>query len=206
MNKLKFIFALLAIILFISACGKDYSIEQRAYINRVEQHRAEKNKMMKNNPSSPFNSRTKVEFHDLKYFDVDPDFVFKSRLFEYPQKDTITIFGTKGEARVAVRYGFLTFKYQNKSYKLNVYENDGGNGSKYYSVWFTDKTTNEDTYGVGRYLDFELSSDPDHVYTIDFNLAFNPYCAYSPDYSCAIPSKEDYIDMAVNAGEKKFHD
>ncbi|MGE5401501.1 MAG: DUF1684 domain-containing protein, partial [Ignavibacteriales bacterium] len=66
-------------------------------------------------------------------------------------------------------------------------------------------TTNDETYGVGRYLDFEKNENPDYVYTIDFNLAYNPYCAYSPNYSCAIPTKDDYVDLAIRAGEKKFH-
>ena len=75
----------------------------------------------------------------------------------------------------------------------------------YYSIWFTDKTTGEVTYGVGRYIDFEIHPDKDFNYTVDFNLAYNPYCAYSPEYSCAIPTKEDYIDLAIEAGEKNFH-
>ncbi len=205
MRELKNFIIIFASILFLFSCGKDYSIEDKAYINSVEQHRKEKNSTMKNSQSSPFNSRTKVKFHELNYFDVDPAFVFKSRLFEFPEKDTITIFGTKGEPRETVKFGFLTFNFQNKNYKMNVYESGSGN-QKYYSLWFTDKTTNEETYGVGRYIDFELNRNPDFEYTIDFNLAFNPYCAYSPDYSCAIPSKEDYIDLAITAGEQKFHE
>ncbi len=58
---------------------------------------------------------------------------------------------------------------------------------------------------MGRYIDFDLDSDSGHIYTIDFNLAYNPYCAYSSRYSCAIPTKEDYLDIAVEAGEKSFH-
>jgi len=50
-----------------------------------------------------------------------------------------------------------------------------------------------------------LNPDKNFVYTIDFNLAYNPYCAYSPDYSCAVPSKEDHISLAIEAGEKSFH-
>ena len=197
---------IITVSVFTNSCGNDYSIEQKAYINSIEKHRNEKNETFKNSPNSPFNSRTKVEFHDLNYFDVNPEFVFKSKLFEYPIKDTITIFGTKGEARETVRFGFLTFTFENKNYKMNVYESKSGENNKYYSLWFTDKTTNETTYGVGRYIDFQLNENPEYEYTIDFNLAFNPYCAYSPDYSCAIPSKEDYLDLAIKAGEQKFHD
>jgi uncharacterized protein len=142
----------------------------------------------------------------LKYFDVDPAFVFKGRLTEFNPKDTVTIYGTKGEPRIAVRYGFIEINYQNQRIKINVYQGNTAAGEIYYSIWFTDKTTDKETYGVGRYIDFEKADDPDHIYTIDFNLAYNPYCAYSPNFSCAIPTKEDFIPISIEAGEKKFHD
>ncbi|NWF88504.1 MAG: DUF1684 domain-containing protein [Ignavibacteriaceae bacterium] len=187
------------------SCGENYSPEQKEYIAAIEKQRLEKDDYMKNDPSFPFNFKGKVAFHPLKYFDVDPDFVFHSKLFEYPVKDTITIFGTKGEERKVIRYGFVKFDYKNKKYQTNVYKGSTKNGTEYYSIWFTDKTTNNESYGVGRYLDFDLYPEKNYVYTVDFNLAYNPYCAYSADYTCAIPTKDDYIDLEITAGEKKFH-
>lgn len=192
-------------LLFITACSKKYTSEQLIYIEKIEKQRKEKNEYMKNNPASPFNFKGKVEFHELNYFDVDPNFVFKSKLFEYNPKDTITIYGTKGEPRTVVRFGYIVINYQGGQYKINVYEGKSRTGEKYYSIWFTDKTTNKESYGVGRYIDFEKHDNPNYIYTIDFNLAYNPYCAYSPNYSCAIPTKEDYIPIEIKAGEKKFH-
>lgn len=203
--KINFITFVLSILLIVS-CSKNYSPEDKIYIATIEQQRKEKNEWMKNDPNSPFNYKGKVEFHDLKYFDVDPNFVFKSKLFTYDKKDTVTIFGTKGEARKVIRIGYLKINYDSKNYNINVYEGQTKDGRKYHSIWFTDLTTNDETYGVGRYLDFELNDDPNYLYTIDFNLAYNPYCAYSLDYSCAIPSKEDFIPIKILAGEKKFHD
>jgi uncharacterized protein (DUF1684 family) len=161
---------------------------------------------MKNDANSPFNQEPKVHFEELKYFDINPAFVFNSKLTEYSTKDTIKIYGTKGEERKVLRFGFINFSYKNNNYKMNVYKGTSKTGIEYYSLWFTDKTTNKQTYGVGRYLDFELNSDQDFTYSIDFNLAYNPYCAYSSKYSCAVPTKEDYLDLAIEAGEKKFHD
>jgi len=199
-------YSLIAILFFLLfSCGQKYTEEEINYIKSIEEQRKIKNEYMKNDPASPFNYKGKVEFHELKYFDVDPKFVFKSKLYEYNPKDTITIYGTKGEARKAVRFGYVLINYENKEYKVNVYEGTTKSGEKYYSIWFTDKTTNKETYGVGRYLDFEKHNNPDYIYTIDFNLAYNPYCAYSPNYSCAIPTKEDFIPIEIKAGEKKFH-
>ena len=160
---------------------------------------------MKNDPTSPFNFKGKVEFHDLNYFKVDPNFVYKSKLYEFNPKDTVIIYGTKGEPRPAIRFGYVLINYKNENFLVNVYQGKTQSGMVYYSIWFTDKTTNKESYGVGRYIDFEKHDDPNYIYTVDFNLAYNPYCAYSPNYSCAIPTKEDYIPIEIKAGEKKFH-
>ena len=197
---------LLTITLLLFACGKNYTPEELRYIEKIEQEREETNKWYKTNPNSPFHRKGKVPFHDLNYFDVDPSFVYKSKLYEYENKDSIIVYGTKGEARPTIRWGYIMIKRNERDYKIHVYEGKTSAGKIYYSIWFTDKTTNETTYGVGRYLNFDKEDDPDHIYTIDFNLAYNPYCAYSPNFTCAIPTKEDYIDLAIEAGEKTFHD
>ncbi len=194
-----------AVTIFIFGCN-NYTPEEQAYITQVEKYREKKDSLMEHSPTSPFNYKGKVEFHPLNYYDVDPGFVFKSKLVEYDVKDTLTIFGTKGEERTAIRFGYLPFTKDKINYKLNIYKNIDKTGDVYFSTWFTDKTTNEETYGVGRYLEFDLKDNPDFIYTIDFNLAFNPYCAYSSDYSCAIPSKKDFINLEITAGEKKYHD
>lgn len=196
---------ILVFALFLAGCGKNYTPEQKEYIAKIESERDEKNNWMQNDPSSPFNNKGKIKFHELKYFDVDPDFVFKSKLYEHAPKDTVTIYGTKGEPRKVVRYGYVTINHNDKDYKINVYEGKSRTGESYYSIWFTDETTNKESYGVGRYIDFEKDEDTSYIYDIDFNLAYNPYCAYSADYSCAIPTKEDFIPLEIAAGEKKFH-
>lgn len=184
---------------------KHYTPEEKQYISGIENMRQKKDYEMKNDPQSPFNYKGKVHFEPLKYFDVDPSYVFKTKLYEYGNKDTVTVFGTKGEPRKAVRFGYIRFISGGKNIKMNVYKGVTRTGQEYYSIWFTDRTTNNESYGVGRYLDFEKVDNPDYIYTIDFNQAYNPYCAYSPNYSCAVPTKDDYVDIEIKAGEKKFH-
>ena len=208
MSNVKF-YILIIMMLFppiiLNSCSKEKTKDDSNYIAQVEKFREEKDNFMKNDPSSPFNQDSMAHFHPLNYYKINPDFVFKSKLYEYPQKDTVTIFGTKGEARKAVRYGYVNIDYKNNVYRVNVYKSWAKNGKEYYSIWFTDETTGKETYNVGRYIDFYLDRGTDGLYTIDFNLAYNPYCAYSSIYSCAIPTKEDHIPFAVEAGEKKFH-
>ncbi|MCU7489983.1 MAG: DUF1684 domain-containing protein [Ignavibacteria bacterium] len=185
--------------------SRHYTPEEKRYIAEVENMRQKKDHEMQNDPQSPFNFKGKVHFEPLKYFDVDPSYVFKSKLYEYENKDTVTVFGTKGEPRKAVRFGYISFISEGRKIKMNVYKGVTRTGQEYYSIWFTDRTTNNESYGVGRYLDFEKVDNPDYIYTIDFNQAYNPYCAYSPNYSCAVPTKDDYVDIEIKAGEKKFH-
>ena len=203
---MKSILLLIMLIFMVFISCDNYTPEELEYIESIKQTRIETDEWMKNDPNSPFNFKGKVDFHGLNYFDVDPSFVFKTKFIGYDDKKTVQIFGTKGEERSAVKFGYLPIKKDGKEYRLNLYANVGQDSSVYYSIWFTDKTTNNETYGVGRYLSFELIPNIEHIYTIDFNKAFNPYCAYTSAYSCAIPTKDDYLDLAITAGEKKYHD
>ena len=154
---------------------------------------------------SPFHRDTLVTFKPLNYYDPNPDYVFKSKLFFKEIPDTVIIMGTKGEPRTVIVIGHVELNKDSKIHPVNIYKAFSRNGETYYSIWFTDKTTGKETYGVGRYLDFELEPDSNFIYTIDFNKAYNPFCAYSHLFTCPIPREEDYLDMAIEAGEKNFH-
>jgi uncharacterized protein (DUF1684 family) len=199
---------LILIVVFVNiSCNKKNpeTKEMKEYKNSILKERAEKDSSMQFDPYSPFHRDTSISFKPLNYYQPNPDFVFKSKLFYKEKPDTVIIMGTKGEPRTVIVIGYVELKKDNKVYKVNIYKGFSRTGSAYYSIWFTDKTTGKETYGVGRYLDFELNPDRDFIYTIDFNKAYNPYCAYTPMYTCPIPREEDYIDMSIEAGEKNFH-
>ncbi|MFO7526522.1 MAG: DUF1684 domain-containing protein [Ignavibacteriaceae bacterium] len=175
------------------------------YIGSLLMERTEKDFNMNNDPHSPFNRDPDVTFENLKYFDPDTNYIFKSKLFKFEVPDTIVIMGTRGEQRKAVKEGYVVLKFEGVENKLNVYKSFGPQGESYYSIWFTDETSGKETYHIGRYLDFNLLPDDEHIYTIDLNNAYNPYCAYSDLFTCPIPTKEDHLEFAVKAGEKNFH-
>jgi uncharacterized protein (DUF1684 family) len=139
-------------------------------------------------------------------------------LHRYESPDTVDVMGTRGETRRQLRYGYFRFSLPDSqgapvSVTLNVYKFTPYDRRRYelfrdhLSVWFTDPTTGTETYHVGRYVDVggEIP-DSGHEYTIDFNKAYNPYCAYSSLYSCAIPRDDDRIPTPVRAGELMYHD
>lgn len=201
-------FLLLTFIFLITfSCSNNESFVKldEQFISKLEQERENKDWELQYDSYSPFRVDSTSKFEPLKYFEPTGEFVFKSRLFKNSTQDTIAIFGTRGEARKAIVEGYVLLNYKGTDHKLNIYKSFGPQGQSYYSIWFTDKTTGKDTYPVGRYLDVELNSDPEFIYEIDFNRAYNPYCAYSDLFTCPIPTKDDYIDFEIKAGEKNFH-
>lgn len=193
--------------ILVTSCNDSSSNdpEMKKYIDELIKERKEKDYSLQFDINSPFNRDTTVTFKPLNYYEPNPDFIFKSKLIINEVQDTITILGTKGEKRPSILIGYLGLNYHDIVYKVNVYKSFSRTGEEYYSIWFTDKTTGNTTYGVGRYLDFELNDNSDFVYTVDFNKAYNPYCAYSALFTCPIPREEDYIDLEIEAGEKNFH-
>lgn len=202
------IILMIILLLGLTSCSDNVDSEfvtDDDYIGSLLRERTEKDFNMNNDPHSPFNRDPDVKFENLKYFDPDTNYIFKSKLFKFDVPDTIIIMGTRGEQRKAVKEGYVVLKFEGVGNKLNVYKSFGPQGESYYSIWFTDETSGKETYHIGRYLDFNLLPDDEHIYTIDLNKAYNPYCAYSDLFTCPIPTKEDHLEFAVRAGEKNFH-
>ena len=180
-------------------------------IQEVISHRAEVDSFFRNDVESPFRKDTSTHFDSIKWFPPNINYYFESRLFRYERPETVSVFGTKGEERRELRYGYFIFFFNGGKYKLNVYKFTPYDKAYYtykdlLSVWFTDETTGKETYGVGRYLEIgDEQPGADHVYVVNFNNAYNPYCAYSAVYSCAIPPKEDHLNIPIRAGEMKYH-
>ena len=101
-------------------------------------------------------------------------------------------------ASPAERAGIVRFNVAGEEVSLVLYDT----GHPGYFVPFRDKTSGTDTYGAGRYLDIDPNSDG--TVTLDFNMAYNPLCAYNDAYSCPLPPVENWLTVAVEAGERDF--
>ena len=106
------------------------------------------------------------------------------------------------------KYGELHFSIDGKEFKLNVYQNVDLNKKPGYDDYlflpFSDLTCGKESYIGGRYVDMRIQKGT--LWTIDFNKAYNPYCAYNYEYSCPIVPLENDLDIEILAGVKKFHD
>ncbi len=116
--------------------------------------------------------------------------------------------GQKIPVKYFIRYGKLHFKVQSEEATLTIYQSSDLASKPEYKDYlfipFTDSTTGLETYGSGRYLDLKIADLSTGYYQLDFNKAYNPYCAYTTGYNCPIPPRENALSMPILAGEMNF--
>lgn len=159
--------------------------------------RARKDEWFEMDPHSPLTADQKDNFYGLKYFSVNDDLRFEVEIDKFEDHKTIQMQTSTGDVSSFIRYGRVSFTVDGESASLTVYANDHG-----FFIPFVDSLAGKETYGAGRYLDPELNADG--KLELDFNLAYNPYCAYNELYSCPIPPGENRLSVAIRAGEKNF--
>jgi len=165
----------------------------------VEERRM-KDEFMARHPESPFVAG-RVPFHDLRYFPADPTFRVRAVLRRAAAPEEAYL-RTNRDGQAVMRYlGDLSFTIEGRPLKLGVYHAGEGVGTSVF-VPFRDRTSGDESYGPGRYLTLELNESDE--YEVDFNRAFNPYCAYTDDYECGFPPAENDLPVAIRAGEKAW--
>jgi len=155
--------------------------------------------------------RSPVRAEDLQYFDffaIDSTFRVKCIFTKTNSPDTFTIPTVDSKQKEYFKYGILSFEIKGEKLQLNVYQSLAlmriPKYKNYLFVPFKDFTSGKETYGGGRYLDIETTDIQTDVVILDFNKAYNPYCAFGDGFSCPIPPKENHLKARIKAGEKKF--
>ena len=169
----------------------------------ILQERLAKDKDFKSGQNSPVPGPQKAGFQGLSYYPINPDLRFKAKLIRYARPKQIRLGTNTGEIRSALRYGYFEFQVENRICRLSVYklEDAPDHGASLF-IPFRDATSGKETYGSGRYLD--LKENTSGIYDLDFNLAYNPYCAYNSEFSCPFPPAENTLQVPIRAGEKKY--
>lgn len=145
----------------------------------------------------------------IHFFDVNEKFRVIAK-FEKEQTNQWFEMPTSGKIKKVFRvYGIVSFTINDTLVKMNLYQSQGLMGSDQYKNYlflpFTDATTGIETYESGRYIDLQISDIKNNEVVIDFNKAYNPYCAYvSGVYNCPVPPKENHLFVAILAGEKAY--
>lgn len=174
-------------------------------ISTIQEYRQMKDQAFKQGADSPLRDSDKPAFQGLNYFPIDLKYRFSLPLVRHNNPQTFDIMTSAGDLRKTKKYGYFEFKLAGKTTRLQVYRlldiQDEHPG--YLFLPFMDQTTDHESYGGGRYLDFKENTSG--IYEVDFNMAYNPSCAYGrPGFNCPIPPFENRLSTAIRAGEKKF--
>jgi uncharacterized protein (DUF1684 family) len=173
-----------------------------SYTDEIDAFRARKDDFFRSAPNSPIPHEHRHHgFGGLRYYAPDERYRIESLTLEADPDPTNTteIVTSDGKTRDASRVGTLEFELPTGHGRLVGYSFGTAEDGELF-VPFRDATSGQETYGAGRYLDLE--PEDDGTYTLDFNLAYNPWCAYAPQYSCPLPPRENWLTFEVTAGEQ----
>jgi uncharacterized protein (DUF1684 family) len=202
---------ILVIVLIVAVAGfVIYSMQNNntstdeGYVEFIQQERAAMEKFMKGGDGSPF-SQDSIVFEGLKFFPADVRYRVKAKLKPIEGKKVVLLSTSDGKEQKYLEHAFAEFELdgvQNQLLILEVMEMGPQRGKLFLA--FSDDTSGRETYGAGRYLDVKKVPAAKSV-ELDFNLAYNPYCAYNDKYSCPFPPKENLLKIAIRAGEMNYH-
>jgi uncharacterized protein (DUF1684 family) len=185
--------------------GDDTMINVKKWEADLEMARSAKDEFFgSGHPQSPISPMKLQKFKGLAYYPPDPAYRFELDLHEHKEKTVLKVQDTKGWERELIRWGEFRFTINGKDCTLQAYKSDPA--EKRLFVPFRDATSGKETYGAGRYLDLEPES---HLtaggkWIVDFNVAYNPWCAYSEAYACPFVAPENWLEASVLAGEKNY--
>ena len=171
-------------------------------LHGATEYQRQQNAFFKDATTSPLKVKDRENFEGLDFFDNDSTFVVNAKMVLTPKAEPFEM--KTSTARVASyrKYARLEFSINNEPMQLYVYQDMESEDESYLFLPFLDETNGETTYGGGRYIETRIPEGD--VLTIDFNKAFNPYCAYNEKYSCPIVPRENYLRIAITAGVKKY--
>lgn len=174
---------------------------EEVYTKQVIRERKSIHDFMLTSAESPIQEEEKDDFEGLNYFSVNSKYKIKARYTPIEKGETMIIPTSTGEEEKYVKAGYATFFLQDKEHRLLLLKIEKEKEDDLFLA-FADETSGSETYGGGRYIN--VPKPKGNVVTIDFNLAYNPYCAYNPNFSCPLPPRENILPVPIAAGEKDF--
>ena len=170
------------------------------YPAKIAAIRAAKDESFKNDPDSPVPADKKATLIPLAYFPIDESYAVPASLEPSADRSQIQVPTSIGKLRNLERVGALKFSVKGQALRLTAFRDLESQDANRLFVPFSDVTSGTETYPAGRYM--ELDPTPTGIYVVDFNIAYHPYCYYSPEYDCPFPPKENRLALPIRAGEK----
>ncbi|MBN3582678.1 DUF1684 domain-containing protein [Algoriphagus aestuarii] len=202
--KPKHILTLLVAIVIIAAVAYTLTSTEspEAYIEKVEAERERQFKYIRFNADSPLTEAQKQSFAKLEFYPIDPAYKVKALMVPIENKKVREVPLTDGSKERYIEHSYAEFELGGKSQKLLLLQSMDESDKRNFFLAFADETSGVETYGGGRYIN--ARQDGKSSITLDFNLAYNPYCAYNPDYACPIPPRENILEIPIPVGEKNY--
>ncbi|WP_179374311.1 DUF1684 domain-containing protein [Winogradskyella wichelsiae] len=164
------------------------------------------NEDFKDASKSPLKKKDIKTFEGLDFFPYDSTFLVQAELKRTPNTEWFQMKTTTDRLSKERVFGIVTFEIKGKSFQLNLYQGEElmqtEGFENYLFLPFMDNTNGFLSYGGGRYIDLDIPKE--NIIEIDFNSAYNPYCAYDDKFSCPIVPSANYIDLEIKAGVKVF--
>lgn len=205
---MKFSRIIIAVILLAIAGIGFYSLSSGSndeeYRTALLAERKQKDDFMKSSEESPFGEERNF-FTGLKYFDPDLKYRVRANLQSIESKKVLLLPTSSGTENQYLEYAWVEFELdgtKNKLLLLEVMAMGPTRGTLFLA--FADETSAKETYGSGRYLEVKKVPGASTL-VLDFNKAYNPYCAYAEKYECPFPPRENILKVAIRAGEKNYH-
>ncbi|MFQ5977615.1 MAG: DUF1684 domain-containing protein [Candidatus Heimdallarchaeota archaeon] len=162
----------------------------------ILQHRAEFERFLKEGSDSPLTAEQKTDIK-LQYFSPDEKYCVKANIEEFSKKRQKELVDKEGFPRKLIRFGKLRFEVEGIKCALEIFKDPD---QEFFIAPFNDGTSGKETYGAGRFV--EPSPAAKGAFIIDFNKAYNPYCAYNPQRSCPMPYARNRLPVVISSGEK----
>jgi uncharacterized protein len=205
MKKIWFILGILP--LSMIGFGQIPSESIRIYYDSIEKNRTGKNIRLMYSESTPLTPEQQRSFKGLDYFPPDIHFLIEATVHKNPEEEIVLMTTTTGRKPEYIKYGEVRFSIDTLEYSLAAYQSkkllDVKQDENHLFIPFRDGTSGKESYEGGRYIDCIINLEGQKT-LLDFNKAYNPYCAYNPSYSCVIPPEENNLPVRIEAGEKKF--
>lgn len=167
-------------------------------MTELDAFRKEKDEFFGGHPQSPLTPEQRKDFHGLQYFPENEGLRLDVKVEEFENKERFEMQTSTGDVQEYERFGKFHFAVDGEEVELTIYQSQHG-----FFLPFVDSLAGSETYPAGRYLEPEPLAGG--RFLVDFNIAYNPYCAYNEMWSCPITPAENRLKVAIRAGEKLFH-
>ena len=200
---MKVLLSILTTVIFFS-CAKKNSTHE----NEIKLFQYELNREFAHATKSPLTKEDIKTFKALAFFEIDENYNIEADFELTPNTAIFEMPTTTDRLPLYRKYGIAHFTMNGKKMELSIYQNQqlmtDFSYKDYLFLPFNDATNGTATYGGGRFIDLEIPSEGSRKIRIDFNKAYNPYCAYNHTYSCPIPPSENNLPIEIPAGVKTF--